>query len=122
MKTTTDKLVIRDLAARCIVGIYPEERRQQQDVLLTIELYADLRAAGQSDRLEDSVDYKAVKQRVLALVEKSQFRLLEALAAAVAEACLESARVQRVTVTLQKPGALRFARCAEVEITRERTT
>ena len=117
----SDKLVIRDLAARCIIGVYPEERRQPQDVLLTIELQADLSAAGRSDRLEDSLDYKAVKQRVLALVEQSQFRLLEALAAAVAGACLESPRVERVTVTLQKPGALRFARCAEVEITRERT-
>ena len=118
----SDKLIIRDLAARCIIGIYPEERRQAQDVLLTITLYADLRAAGRSDRLEDSLDYKAVKQRVLALVEKSQFRLVEALAAAVADACLESPRVERVTVTLQKPGALRFARCAEIEITRERMT
>ena len=117
----SDKLIIRDLAARCIIGVRPGERRRTQDVLLTIALHADLRAAGRSDRLEDSLDYKAVKQRVLALVEKSQFRLVEALASAVADACLESPRVERVTVTLQKPGALRFARCAEVEITRERT-
>ncbi len=116
----SDKLVIRDLAARCIIGIFPEERGQKQDVLLTIALHADLRAAGRSDRLEDSLDYKAVKQKVLALVEKSQFQLLEALAEAVAGVCLESPRVERVTVTLQKPGALRFARCAEIEITRER--
>jgi len=118
----TDKLIIRDLAARCIIGIYPEERRQPQEVLLTLTLYADLSVAGRTDRLEDSLDYKAVKQRVLSLVEQSQFQLLEALAAAVADACLEPPQVKQVTVTLQKPGALRFARCAEIEITRERTT
>ncbi len=115
-----DKILIRDLAARCVIGLSPEERREKQDVVVSIALSTDLREAGRSDRLEESVDYRAIKKRVLALVEGSQFRLLEALAEAIAGACLEDGRIARVQVTVDKPGALRFARSVAVEIVRTR--
>ena len=77
--------------------------------------------AGQSDRIEDTVDYKAVKKQVLQLVEKSSFLLIERLAEEIARLCLAAAGVQRVTVVVDKPGALRFARSVAVEITRDRS-
>lgn len=115
-----DRIYIRDLQLRCIVGIYDDERREKQDVTINIIMCADLRAAGASDRIEDTVDYKAIKKRVLAMVEQSSFFLIERLAERVAEICLEDARVQRVVVAVDKPGALRFARSVAVEITRDR--
>jgi FolB domain-containing protein len=115
-----DRLIIRDLAARCIIGLNEEERREKQDVLLSVSLHADLARAGRSDRVEDSVDYRAVKKKILALVESSKFYLIEALAEAVAELCLGEASVMRVQVAVEKPSALRFARSVAVEITRER--
>ena len=115
---TLDKLYIRDLLARCIVGVFPRERTKKQDVIINITLHADLRKACRTDRLEDSVDYKTVKEKVLALVEGSAFMLLERLAERIAEVCLEDRRVARVQVSVQKPGALRFARSSEVEIER----
>ena len=115
-----DKIHIKDLLIRCIVGINPEERREKQDVVINITLHADLSAAGQSDRIEDSVDYKAVKKKVIALVEQSSFFLIERLAEGVAELCLEQPRVVRAQVSVEKPGALRFARTVGVEIVREK--
>ena len=115
-----DAIHIRDLHLRCIIGVFDEERRAKQDVVFNITFYADLRRAGASDRLEDTVDYKAVKKRVLELVEKSSFFLVESLADRVAAICLEDDRVVRVRVTVDKPGALRFARSVAVEIVRER--
>ncbi len=115
-----DKIHIRDLRTRCIVGIFPEERREKQDVIINICLYGDLRVAGQSDRIQDTIDYKGLKKDVLALVETSQFQLIEALAEAVATTCLAHPRVECVDVTVDKPGALRFARSVAVEITRGR--
>ena len=64
------------------------------------------------------MDYKQVKQQVLALVEGSSFYLVEKLAQEVARLCLKAPRVERVTVIVDKPGALRFARSVAVEITR----
>lgn len=116
-----DKIHIRDLRARCILGIFPEEREKPQEITLNITLWADLREAAVSDSIDDTVDYKQVKQQVLALVENSTYFLVEKLAQEVADICLCAPRVERVTVTLDKPGALRFARSVAVEITRSRT-
>jgi dihydroneopterin aldolase/D-erythro-7,8-dihydroneopterin triphosphate epimerase len=115
-----DRIHIRDLGARCIIGIYPQERENKQDVIVNICLYADLRRPGESDRIEDTVDYKQIKRKVLELVEGSEFCLIERLAQRIAEICLEDGAVQRVDVAVDKPGALRFARSVAVEITRER--
>ncbi|NLW49561.1 MAG: dihydroneopterin aldolase [Candidatus Brocadiaceae bacterium] len=115
-----DRIHIRDLLLRCVIGVREWEREALQNVLLNITLHADLRAACAGDALEDTVDYVAIKKRVIELVEASAYGLLETLAQAVADACLEDPRVRRVDVTLEKPGALRFARSVAVEISRER--
>ena len=60
---TMDRVVIRELLVRCVLGVDAEERREMQDVLISVALYGDLRAAGKSDRLEDAIDYRAVKRR-----------------------------------------------------------
>jgi len=113
-----DRIHIRDLRLRCILGIDDRERREKQDVTIQISMHADLRLAGRTDRFADTVDYRAIKKRVVQLVEGSQFFLVEALAEAVAQACLADPRVRRVDVTVEKPGALRFARTVGVELTR----
>jgi dihydroneopterin aldolase/D-erythro-7,8-dihydroneopterin triphosphate epimerase len=118
-----DRIHIRDLLLRCIVGVYERERREKQDVNIQITLYADLRKAGASDRLEDTVDYRAIKKKVVAAVEQSAFLLVERLAERVAEVCLDGdPRVRRVRVIVEKPGALRYARTVAVEIVRDRET
>jgi len=115
-----DKIIIDDLRARCIIGVYDEERREKQDVVINLVLFSDLAAAGRSDNIADAVDYRAIKKKVLALVEGSSYRLVEALAEAIAEACLGDPGVKQVQVRVDKPGALRFARTVAVEITRPR--
>ena len=115
-----DRIHIRDLLLRCVVGVYDWERREKQDVLLNITLYADLRTACRTDRIEDTVDYKAIKKKVAAMVEVSSYALIERLAEQVADICLEHPRVERVDVSVDKPGALRFARSVAIEIVRER--
>ena len=116
-----DRIFIRDLAVRCIIGIYPDERREKQDVIINIEMHCDLQKAGHSDELKDTVDYKSIKKAVLKLVEGSRFQLIEALAEKIAEIALAEEKVQQVVVTIDKPGALRFAKSSAVEITRRRT-
>ena len=115
-----DRIHIRDLFLRGIIGINPEERTKRQDILLNITLFADLSVAGQSDQIEAAVNYKDVKDRVVEMVEGSSYFLLERLAERVAEICLETPAVQHVQVLAEKPGALRFARSVGVEIFRSR--
>jgi FolB domain-containing protein len=115
-----DCIHIRDLFLRCIIGINPEERTKRQDVLINITLYTDLSHVCQSDRIEDTIDYKKVKKRVVEIVEQSSYFLIERLAGRIAELCLEPQPVQKVRVLVEKPGALRFARSVGVEIVRTR--
>jgi dihydroneopterin aldolase/D-erythro-7,8-dihydroneopterin triphosphate epimerase len=115
-----DRIFIRDLALRCIIGLYPEERKNKQDVIINIVLETELRAAGKSDNLNDTVDYKAIKLAILDFVENSSFNLIESLAEGIAAICLKDKRVQGATVTIDKPGALRFCRSVAVEVARSR--
>jgi FolB domain-containing protein len=115
-----DRILICDLLVRCILGVKEDERREKQDVLINLTLSADLGRAGKNDRFEDTVDYRAVKKRVVAMTEKSQYRLVEALAESIAALCLEFPGITGVQVRVEKPGALRFARSVGVEITRTR--
>lgn len=117
-----DRIHIHDLAMRCVIGIYEEERREKQDVVINITLHADLRKACRTDDVADTIDYKVLKKKVIALVEDSSCRLIEHLAEAIAQTCLAEPRVARVTVCVDKPGALRFARSVSVEITRDRNS
>jgi FolB domain-containing protein len=115
-----DRILITDLAVRCVIGVNEEERRERQDVLINLEIGADLSAACRSDRFEDTVDYRALKKKVAAMAEASRYHLVEALAEAVADLCLGFPGVREARVRVEKPGALRFAKSAGVEIVRPR--
>ena len=115
-----DRICIRDLSLRCVIGVFPGERRARQDVIISIALGCDARPAARSDRITDAVDYKAIKKKVIQLVEGSGFHLIETLADRIASVCLEDPKVRSATVTVDKHGALRFARSVGVEITRSR--
>ena len=115
-----DKIYIRDLLVRTVVGIFEWEQQKKQDVLLNIVLHTDLEAAGKSDKIEDTLDYKELRNRIVSTVEDGRFFLIEAVAEQVSEICLGDSKVQQVEVTVDKPGALRFARSVAVEITRRK--
>ncbi len=115
-----DRIRIRDLRVRCRVGVTEQERRLPQELLITVTLHADLREACASDDLRHTVDYSILKKEILVESEMKPFKLIERLAQRIAELSLQSPVVKQVDVLVQKLGALRFALCSEVEITRKR--
>jgi FolB domain-containing protein len=115
---TQDRILIKDLLVRGIIGINDWEREAPQDILVNLTLFADLRRAGFSDDIADTVNYRSLTKKILALVENSTRYTVEALATDIAHVCLEDPVVSRVQVRLEKPGALRFARSVGVEIVR----
>lgn len=115
---STDQIQIHDLLLRCIVGINPEERVKKQDVIVNLTLFTDMRQAGHSDDIDDAVNYKTLTKRVIDHVEQSEYFLVERLAHTIAEIAVKEFGVQRAIVSLEKPGALRFARSVGVVIDR----
>ena len=70
----TDRIYIRDLALRCIIGIYPEEREKRQDVLINVVMDVNSHSvAAQSDDIADAVDYKTITKELIRLVEDSDY-------------------------------------------------
>ncbi|MBF0445389.1 MAG: dihydroneopterin aldolase [Magnetococcales bacterium] len=120
MGNNIDKIDIKDLQLRCVIGIQEWERKTLQDVLINITLFTDLSAAGKSDNIEDTVNYKTLCKQIIAMTEASSFFLVEMLASKIAELALEDERVTTVQVQVEKPGALRFARTVGVTIVRSR--
>jgi 7,8-dihydroneopterin aldolase/epimerase/oxygenase len=82
-------------------GVNEDERRDGQRFLYDVEL--DVGEAGSSDRIEDAVDYREVAACVREVSESRAFHLLEALAAAVADALFDRFPVARVRVRVRKP-------------------
>ncbi len=77
----SDKILIKDLLIRGIIGIHDWEREKKQDILINIEMEADCQQAGVTDDFRDAVDYRAVTKAVIGLIEASEFFLVERLSA-----------------------------------------
>jgi FolB domain-containing protein len=115
-----DQVIIKNLLARGIIGIYEWERDKPQEILINISLFGDLRNAGATDNIDDSINYKTVAKGAQALAENCRRLTVEALAHDIAEFCLETKGVVKVRVRVEKPGAVRFAESVGVEIERSK--
>ncbi len=115
-----DKVIIKDLLARGVIGVNDWEREIRQDILINIEVITDTRRAAETDDIADCVSYSDLARKVLAHAESAARFTVEALANDLAKICLAEKNVQRVTVRVEKPGAVRFARSVGVEIERSR--
>ena len=113
-----DKIFIKDLLVRCIIGINESERREKQDVMINVTVWSNITKAAQTDKISETVDYKKISKEIIKMAGNSSFFLAETLAEKIAQICLQHEKVKRAKVTVEKLGALRFARSAGVEITR----
>ena len=97
-----DRIELRGLVITTTIGVLEQERAIAQPLQLDLSLLVNLRQAGQSDDLGDTVHYGEVTERVAQVVRSAQDRLLERLAERVAESVLAIPRVQAVEVTVAK--------------------
>ncbi len=113
-----DIVFLRELRIDTVIGIYGWERRITQTLVLDLEMSADIAAAAATDRIEDTLDYKAVAKRLIQFVSESRFQLVETLAERCAQIVREEFGVRWVRLTLNKQGAVRGARDVGVIIER----
>jgi dihydroneopterin aldolase len=122
---SSDEILLEGMHFYAYHGVNPEERALGQRFTVDVTLAADLRRAGRSDDLGDTVSYSAVYKLVRGIVEGEPRQLIEAVAEAIAVEILTNfPPVQRVSVTVRKPevpmkGSMLDA--AGVRITRSRT-
>ena len=113
-----DKIFINDLQVETVIGIFNWEREIKQTISINLEMEFDISKAAKSDDINDSLDYKKVSKRIISLCEKADSYLVENLIEKIAQVVLKEFPVSKVTVSLEKPGALRGSKSVGIKITR----
>jgi FolB domain-containing protein len=117
-----DKVFIKDLLIRGVIGISEKERSQPQDIVVNVVIYNDVQKGGASDDINDCINYRTVAKAVITHVENAPRYTVEALATDIAGICLTYNGVNKVKVRVEKPGAVRFSKSVGVEIIRRNSS
>ena len=96
------QISIVDLEVYYRVGVPDAERAQPQRLLLTVEMETDFSAAAKSDAIADTIDYFAITQRLLKFGDGREWKLIEKLAADIANTILSEFKPQAITVEVKK--------------------
>ena len=102
-----DRIFLSEMKIDTTVGIWEWEKRIKQQVIIDIEMSADIKKAAATDQIEDTLNYKAVAKNVRKLVEESSFQLVETMAEKISELVIGEHNVSWVKVRVNKPGAIR---------------
>lgn len=113
-----DIIEIDNLRLRCVIGFSPHELKDKQDVVITMRIGTDMRKAGETDDPNDAFNYRTVTKAIIKHVEDSHYKLVEALACAIARITVVDFGAPWVKVRVHKPGALRFSDSVGVLIER----
>jgi dihydroneopterin aldolase len=99
----SDVILLEGIQVPAALGVTAAERRMRRPVLLDLEVERDLRAAGRSDRIRDTLHYKRIFEVVEDVASNQEHKLVEALAERIARAVLGKFDADAVTVTVRKP-------------------
>lgn len=112
-----DRIALTGLRVRGRHGVYDFERSQGQDFVVDVVLEVDLATAAGSDRVEDTVHYGELAERLVTIVAGEPVNLIETLADKLVTAALADPRVDAATVTVHKPQAPIPYQFADVSVT-----
>lgn len=98
----SDRILLRGVRVMAYCGVLEEEQARRQPFEINAEIVADLRAAGASDDLADTINYGALGDDIAELVETQRFALLEKFAQHVADLLLADPRATEVVVEILK--------------------
>lgn len=101
-----DKIIMKGMKFFGYHGVYPEEQANGQIFMIDIELFTDLRKAGLTDELENTIDYSQVYNLIKNITESSRFRLLEKLADVISQEIMSKYKsIREVKILVKKPDA-----------------
>ncbi|MGE4530088.1 MAG: dihydroneopterin aldolase [Acidithiobacillus sp.] len=113
-----DILFVRELKVDTRIGIYDWERQIKQTILIDLEIAADASVAAQTDKVEQTINYQTVCQRLVAHISASEVELVETLAEQIAAIICDDFGAAWVQVTVHKPAAVRGTKDVGVRIER----
>jgi len=118
----SDAILLRSFRVMAYCGVLDEEQARRQPFEINAQVFADLRAAGQSDDLNDTINYGILGEQIAELVANERFSLLEYFAQQVADLLLTDDKATKVSVEILKlrPPMAQDLAASGVQITRTR--
>ena len=113
-----DTIFVRDLSLDAVIGVFGWERQVRQRISIDLEMATDITHAAKSDSLADTLDYKAISNRIRTLVAETQPQLVETLIELIAQTIMQEFDVPWLRITISKPGAVRGSAAVGVTIER----
>jgi len=101
------KIIIKDAAFSCNIGVSEDERCKKQKIILDIELLLNTKKASQTDKILDTVNYSEICLKIKKMLGKKSFKLIEALAEDIASDILKNKKIKKLKLTVKKPMALK---------------
>jgi dihydroneopterin aldolase len=101
-----DIIFLNGLKIDTLIGIFDWERKAKQSIILDIEMAFDITKAANSDAIEDTLNYKAVYDRLVEFVGQSEFFLIEKLAEEIALLLQNEFAISWLRLKLNKKGAV----------------
>ncbi|MGM8871722.1 dihydroneopterin aldolase [Psychrobacter sp. 2Y5] len=118
LNSEADVVFVKGLTVEAVIGVFDWERAITQPILIDITLETDISKAALSDDVKDALSYKEVCDDVSIWCKEIKAKLLEHLAAQIAEKLLAKYYCQKVTLSVAKPTAIKEANAVGVQITR----
>jgi len=101
-----DKIIIKNLKVFSYHGVFAEEKREGQFFYVTAELYFNMRKAGLSDSLADTLNYDEAAHVIYNVMTEEKYDLIEAAAENVAASLLLKFDIlHKVKIRIDKPDA-----------------
>lgn len=117
-----DIIFIQGLKVDTVIGIYDWERKIRQDVVIDLEMSADIDSASKTDNIEQTLNYKSICKRLIEYIQNSEFQLVETLAEKIAHIIVIEFNVDWVKLTLNKGEAVTGAQGVGVIIERTKSS
>lgn len=117
-----DIIFIQGLKIDTVIGIYDWERKIRQDVVIDLQMSADIESASKTDNIEQTLNYKSICKRLIEYVQNSEFQLVETLAERIAQIVVKEFQVDWVKLTLNKGEAVTGAKGVGVIIERTKSS
>ncbi|MGN0902243.1 MAG: dihydroneopterin aldolase [Succinivibrio sp.] len=115
-----DRVFVKNLKVDCVIGILPEERVKTQPLLVSLDLYLDLKEAGYTGDLTKSADYALLSAKVKEYIIERRAELLEELGVELCDLILKEFNVEKVVITLNKPMAVPGAEASGIQISKQK--
>ena len=102
-----DTIFLHGIEAHCVVGVWEWEKRITQKIIVDLDMSTDIAKSAATDELDDTLNYKAVGESVIEMLEESRFQLIETMAEEVAKLVMQRFSVSWVKVRINKGGAVK---------------